>query len=176
MSPYKLTYFNSQALGEAIRFLLHYGKIEFEDIRIDFETGWASYPKETLPLRLLPILEVDGRVLHQSISICRYLAKQVGLAGTTALEDYEIDNAVDNVNDFRASEFFWVANFRVCHHLTKYFLFTRTRWSILRTECRSKSRKNESPAKRNDSVFPRQTRRNGTEEQWSFRFEKAYLG
>lgn len=104
MSSCKLTYFNSQALAEAIRFLLHYGKIEFEDIRVDFEKDWPSYPKDTLPLSQLPILEIDGKVFYQSIAICRYLAKKVGLAGTNALEDYEIDNAVDNLNDFRASE------------------------------------------------------------------------
>lgn len=104
MSSCKFIYFNSQALGEAIRILLHYGKIEFEDIRVDFEKDWPSYPKDTLPLRQLPILEIDGKVFYQSIAICRYLAKKVGLAGSNALEDYEIDNAVDNLNDFRASE------------------------------------------------------------------------
>lgn len=104
MSTCKLTYFNSQALGEAIRLLLHYGKIEFEDVRIDFETQWPTYPKETLPLGQIPILEIDGKVLYQSIAICRYLAKKFKLVGADTLEDYEIDNAVDNLNDFRASE------------------------------------------------------------------------
>lgn len=104
MSPCKLTYFKSQALGEAIRMLLHYGKIEFDDVRIDFEKEWPTYPKESLPLGQIPILEIDGKVLYQSIAICRYLAKKVGLVGTTAMEDYEIDNAVDNLNDLRASE------------------------------------------------------------------------
>ncbi|KAJ6638718.1 Glutathione S-transferase [Pseudolycoriella hygida] len=102
MSPCKLTYFKSQALGEAIRMLLHYGNIEFDDIRIDFEKEWPTYPKESLPLGQIPILEIDGKVLYQSIAICRYLAKKVGLVGTTAMEDYEIDNAVDNLNDLRA--------------------------------------------------------------------------
>ncbi|XP_037030115.1 glutathione S-transferase-like [Bradysia coprophila] len=102
MSSCKLTYFDSQALAEAIRFLLHYGKIQFEDIRLNFEKDWPAYPKDTLPLRQLPILEIDGKVFYQTIAICRYLAKKVGLAGSTPLEDYEIDNAVDNVNDFRA--------------------------------------------------------------------------
>lgn len=104
MSSCKLTYFNSQSLAEAIRFLLNYGKIEFEDIRIDFIKDWPTYPKETLPLGQLPILEIDGKVFSQTIAICRYLAKRVGLAGNTVLEDYEIDNAVDTANDFRASE------------------------------------------------------------------------
>lgn len=104
MSQCKLTYFNSQALGEAIRLLLHYGKIEFDDVRIDFEKDWPTYPKEKLPLGQIPVLEIDGKVLYQSIAICRYLARKFKLVGDTALEDYEIDNAVDNLNDFRSSE------------------------------------------------------------------------
>lgn len=104
MSICKLTYFNSQALGESIRMLLHYGNIEFDDVRLDFEKDWPTYPKDSLPFGQVPKLEIDGKELYQSIAICRYLAKKVGLSGTTTMEDYEIDNAVDNVNDFRASE------------------------------------------------------------------------
>lgn len=32
--PRQLYYFNVKALGEGIRYVLHYGGIEFEDIRI----------------------------------------------------------------------------------------------------------------------------------------------
>jgi glutathione S-transferase len=53
----------------------------------------------------LPILEVDGNVMYQSLSISRFLAKKFGLAGSDDLENYEIDNAVDNINDLRASKF-----------------------------------------------------------------------
>jgi glutathione S-transferase len=52
----------------------------------------------------VPILEVDGKVMYQSLAIGRYLAKKVGLYGNNDQEHYEIDNAVDNVNDFRASK------------------------------------------------------------------------
>lgn len=55
-----------------------------------------------MPLAQMPILEVDGKVLHQSISITRFIAKKVGLAGKNDLEDAEIDSAVDTVNEFRA--------------------------------------------------------------------------
>jgi len=102
MSECTLTYFKSQALGEAIRLLLSYGKVQFNDVRIDYAEEWHSYPKETLPMGQLPILEIDGKKLYQSVAVCRYLGKKFGLSGSTAMEDYEIDNAVDNFSDFRA--------------------------------------------------------------------------
>jgi prostaglandin-H2 D-isomerase / glutathione transferase len=37
MPTYKLTYFNFKALAEPIRFLLKFGNIEFEDVRIEME-------------------------------------------------------------------------------------------------------------------------------------------
>lgn len=52
----------------------------------------------------VPILEVDGIQVHQSIAIGRYVAKKVGLAGSNDWENLQIDIVVDTVNDFRASE------------------------------------------------------------------------
>lgn len=43
MSEYILTYFNGEGLGEAIRLLLAYGNIEYEDKRIDYETEWEDF-------------------------------------------------------------------------------------------------------------------------------------
>lgn len=51
----------------------------------------------------MPVLEVDGQRVHQSISIARYLAKRVGLAGSNDWESLQIDSAVDTVNDLRQS-------------------------------------------------------------------------
>lgn len=53
----------------------------------------------------MPVLEVDGKRVHQSMAITRYLAKQVGLNGKDAWEDLEIDTAVDTINDLRLSKF-----------------------------------------------------------------------
>lgn len=52
----------------------------------------------------MPVLEVDGKRVHQSLAMCRYIAKQAGLAGADALEDLQIDAIVDTINDFRLSK------------------------------------------------------------------------
>lgn len=59
-----------------------------------------------MPMGQMPVLEVDGRRVHQSISMARYLAKRVGLSGATDWENLIIDTAVDTVNDFRLSKYF----------------------------------------------------------------------
>lgn len=58
-----------------------------------------------MPMGQMPVLEVDGKRVHQSMAITRYLAKQVGLNGKDAWEDLEIDTAVDTINDLRLSKF-----------------------------------------------------------------------
>ncbi|KAK4872787.1 hypothetical protein RN001_014816 [Aquatica leii] len=88
------------ALGEPIRFLLSYGNIEFEDVRFERE-NWPQI-KPNMPFGQVPVLEVDGKKAHQSLAICRYLAKKVKLTGANEWEDLEIDSIVDTLNDFRA--------------------------------------------------------------------------
>nr|CAH7731290.1 unnamed protein product [Callosobruchus chinensis] len=100
MAPcYKVTYFDLNAVGEPIRVLLSYGGLEFEDIRVKFKDWPALKPK--MPYGQIPILECDGRVAHQHIAICRYLAKKLKLTGKDDWEDLMIDSAVDTVNDLR---------------------------------------------------------------------------
>ena len=60
-----------------------------------------------MPMGQMPVLEMPesgGKKVHQSMSICRYLAKKVGLDGKTDYENFEIDSVVDTVNDLRISE------------------------------------------------------------------------
>lgn len=59
-----------------------------------------------MPMGQMPVLEVDGRRVHQSISMARYIAKRVGLGGLNDWENLIIDTAVDTVNDFRLSKCF----------------------------------------------------------------------
>jgi glutathione S-transferase len=53
------------------------------------------------PFGKTPVLEIDGKQVHQSVAICRYLAKQYGLTGSNDWEDLEIDAIVDTFTDFR---------------------------------------------------------------------------
>jgi hypothetical protein len=62
------------------------------------------------PFGKTPVLEVDGKQSHQSAAICRYLAKQFGLYGSSDWEALEIDAIVDTYTDFRLGKnriLFW---------------------------------------------------------------------
>ncbi|XP_076238997.1 glutathione S-transferase-like [Calliopsis andreniformis] len=100
MPNYKLTYFPLKGLAEPIRFLLSYGGVDFEDNRFNRE-DWPKLKPE-MPFGQVPILEVDGKKVCQSVAISRYLAKQFGLAGKNDWEALEIDMTVDTIHDVRA--------------------------------------------------------------------------
>jgi hypothetical protein len=46
-------------------------------------------------------VEIDGKLVHQSMAIARYFAKQMGLAGDSLQEELLIDMAVDTLADYR---------------------------------------------------------------------------
>ena len=48
-----------------------------------------------MPWGQVPVLEFEGKVLAQSVTICRYLAKKYNLAGSTELEAAKCDEYVD---------------------------------------------------------------------------------
>lgn len=54
-----------------------------------------------MPFGQVPILEIDGKVYHQTLPICRYLAKQFNIGGKTDLDALEIDAIVNSIHDFR---------------------------------------------------------------------------
>ena len=52
-----------------------------------------------MPFGQVPVFEVDGKVLTQSHTIARYLARQHGLAGKTDWEQSQADMYVDCIYD-----------------------------------------------------------------------------
>lgn len=90
--------------AEIIRYIFAYLDIKYEDHRID-QADWPEI-KSTLPFGKIPILEVDGLNLHQSLAIARYLTRNTDLAGKTELEQCQVDAIVDTLDDFM-SRFPW---------------------------------------------------------------------
>ncbi|XP_020864072.1 hematopoietic prostaglandin D synthase isoform X1 [Phascolarctos cinereus] len=104
MPHYKLIYFNMRGRAEIIRYLFAYLDIPYEDHRIS-QDDWPAV-KQTVPFGKIPILEVDGVPLHQSLAIGRFLARKAGLAGKTELERCQVDAIIDTLDDFM-SRFPW---------------------------------------------------------------------
>lgn len=52
-----------------------------------------------MPFGQCPALEVDGKMLAQSNTIARYLARQHGLAGKSDWEQAQADMYVDSLED-----------------------------------------------------------------------------
>lgn len=52
----------------------------------------------------LPVLEVDGKLYHQSTAIVRFLAKTFNLNGKDEFEDIQIDIAYETISDLRTGK------------------------------------------------------------------------
>ena len=97
MSTYKLHYFNYRGLGEVSRLIFIAAGQKFEDIRYE-QNEWPSQ-KSKMPLGQVPILEYEGAQLPQSMSIARFLAKKLQLAGKDDFEQAKVDAVVDTIID-----------------------------------------------------------------------------
>lgn len=113
----KLTYFNLKGRAELARLILAQAEVEYEDCRISREEWESVKPSKSqsvsqsdscnddhshcpaTPLGQLPLLEVEGEVLAQSIAIARYLARQHGLAGKTEIAAAQADMVIDSLAD-----------------------------------------------------------------------------
>eukprot|EP00058_Branchiostoma_floridae_P024902 XP_002610392.1 hypothetical protein BRAFLDRAFT_209284 [Branchiostoma floridae] len=96
MAPkYKLSYFDMRARAEPTRMMFAAAGIDFEDDRIPFDK-WPAL-KGTTPMGQLPVLDVDGVKLCQSMPIARFVAKETGMAGKTNLEQAQADAFVDEI-------------------------------------------------------------------------------
>jgi len=86
-------------MAEPIRLVFAYAGVEYEDVRLDREKdNWPAL-KANYPWGTLPVLEIDGKMLAQSLAILRYLGKQFNLAGDTAFESGKCDEMVEAMAD-----------------------------------------------------------------------------
>jgi len=95
----KLIYFNRRVLGETVRFILEYGGVQFEDVRVEFEQ-WPEL-KPSIGWGKLPVIQFGNVELTQSAAICRYFARKFGLVGETDFDAAKCDEYVDCLKDFR---------------------------------------------------------------------------
>ncbi|GMF15172.1 unnamed protein product [Phytophthora lilii] len=94
----KLTYMPHPGRGEPIRLAFFIGGIEFEDERITREE--LANRKPSLLFNQLPVLEVDGEVIAQSLAILRYAGTLSGLYPVTdAVAAYRIDELFAILDD-----------------------------------------------------------------------------
>merc|ERR1712227_221982 len=93
----KLTYFGLRGRGEASRWLLAYAGAEYEDHRIAFEQ-WPELKPKT-PCGGLPVLNVNGTEVAQSVAVAGYLAREFKLDGKNNVEKAQGDMIVDCITD-----------------------------------------------------------------------------
>lgn len=98
MPKLKLIYFDFHGgRGEPARLALHIGGVEFEDQRVVF-ADWPAI-KPQMPYQVLPVLEVDGKLLAQSNSINRFVGKLAGLYPGDPWQAGLCDEIMDAVED-----------------------------------------------------------------------------
>jgi hypothetical protein len=98
MPKLKLTYFDFHGgRGEPARLAFHIGGIAFEDNR--FAGSAFAEVRKSLPLKQVPVLEVDGVVVTQSDAITRYAGKLANLYPTDTFQALLCDEVLDAVED-----------------------------------------------------------------------------
>ncbi|VDM65878.1 unnamed protein product [Strongylus vulgaris] len=74
---YKFYYFPGRGLGEIARQIFALAGVHYEDIRVT-QDKWPEI-KPLMPFEQMPVLEVDGQQIPQSLAIARYLARKYGI-------------------------------------------------------------------------------------------------
>lgn len=112
----KLSYFDIRGLAEVTRILFAAAKVEYEDCRYpismtipgDFSTVVrAEFDEQKAKgefdaaLGKVPILEYQGIKVGQSKAIERFVAKKVGMMGSSDVEEFQIDSLTCHIMDIK---------------------------------------------------------------------------
>ena len=85
--------------------------------------------KPSLPYGQVPLLEVDGNTICQSMAIARYLASECGIAGSSGLVKAQVDEVVDVINDVQNA---MVSFKKLTNQLYPIFFYTHSMGHFLR--------------------------------------------
>jgi glutathione S-transferase len=86
----KLMYFNANGRGANIRAILCHSGITWEDERIAFDKWPELKTSGKIEWEGLPALEIDGKILTQSLAIEIYLGRKLCLLGETPDDEFEV--------------------------------------------------------------------------------------
>eukprot|EP01029_Cantina_marsupialis_P003387 TRINITY_DN1320_c0_g1_i2.p1 TRINITY_DN1320_c0_g1~~TRINITY_DN1320_c0_g1_i2.p1 ORF type:complete len:201 (+),score=55.75 TRINITY_DN1320_c0_g1_i2:81-683(+) len=99
MPSYKLTYFNVCGRGEVSRLIFALAGVDFEDIRLEHAEFGKKKANGDFLFGQLPVLEVDGKMIAQSATINRYLARKLNLMPETAEQEADGDMLLEHLRD-----------------------------------------------------------------------------
>jgi glutathione S-transferase len=101
MSSIKVHYFAGFGRAEAVRMLLKYSKVEFENVNYTFADLPTVKASGNLEFGQLPAVEREGKFYSQSVSCLRALAIMIdnGTYPTDPYQAYLVDSVVDAVSD-----------------------------------------------------------------------------
>lgn len=99
-----LHYFEGfNALGCIARLMLKYGNVEFENKTYVWD-DWANH-RGNFNFKYLPVLEVDGFQHSQSLAIYFYIAKKLGLAGSSDEQEQLVLSVLSTFSDIEKGGF-----------------------------------------------------------------------
>jgi glutathione S-transferase len=81
--------------AEAARIALHLGGVPFEDVRPSHAEFLAMKRSGELPYGQLPVLDVDGTRIAQSLAILRFCGKKSGLYPEDDVQAAQVDELLD---------------------------------------------------------------------------------
>ena len=97
--PIKFSYFDLSARGFPIRVCLRASGVDFEDHRVKFEEWGEMKASGFAPLGQLPVLNIDGLEMCESIPMSIYAARLANLYPTDPLEAYKVDELVAIIDE-----------------------------------------------------------------------------
>lgn len=97
MSTYKPYYFNRRGRVEICHLIFAVAGQNYGDIRYECD-AWSIHKSE-MRLGQMPVLEINGVKISQSLSIARVLANEFQLAGDDHFEQAKVDAVGDTIDD-----------------------------------------------------------------------------